>query len=286
MSVTTNEPTRSAHHASARSTYAVNASASGASPGGNTAASSTSPCQGREHSQIPPWHPPGTETTRGPVDSARTFLPVSAGLATCSDPTPRAAATSSQYDTAMAVIVEGSMAALTFKAMSERVGYSPQAIHQWYGTRDEFIVVVAATFCQRWTQWVWRRGYSCALLALLPEEEHEVRWTRVLMAVEEQARVQADLAPILADLRESERQLMMRLHPRLAGEASEGGDELPIVTLVVTGLRAALCRADDPTKRWTAHTGHAARRPGSPWPARSTTGCPAPRQDRTSSLVD
>ena len=150
-------------------------------------------------------------------------------------------------DIAMAVIAEGGMAALTFKAMSERIGYSPQAIHQWYGTRDEFVVVVVATFCQRWTQWVWRRGYSCALLALLPEEEHEVRWTRVLMAVEEQARVQADLAPILADLRESERQLMMRLHPRLAGEAGEGGDELPIVTLVVTGLRAALCRADDPT---------------------------------------
>jgi AcrR family transcriptional regulator len=78
-------------------------------------------------------------------------------------------------DIAMTVIAEDGLAALTFKAMSERIGYSPQAIHQWYGTRDEL--------------------------------------------------VRAALAPVLADLRESERQLMMRLHPRLAGEAGDG-DEL------------------------------------------------------------
>src|SRR4029079_9316428 len=42
-------------HASARATYAVNASDSGASPGGNTAASSTSPRQAS--GSIPsPWH--------------------------------------------------------------------------------------------------------------------------------------------------------------------------------------------------------------------------------------
>ena len=103
-------------------------------------------------------------------------------------------------DNAMAVIAAGGIPALTFKAMSERIGYSPQAIHQWYGTRDELVVVVAATFCQRWSQWVWRRAYECALLALLPEE-HEVSWTRVLLAIEEQARVQVDLAPMLAGLR-------------------------------------------------------------------------------------
>src|SRR6478735_4350673 len=138
-------------------------------------------------------------------------------------------------DIAMELIADGGVAALTFKAMSVRIGCSPQAVHQWYGSRDELVVVVAATFCQRWAQWVWGRGYERALTALLPDDEQELRWTRLLLAIEEQARLQADLAPMLADLRESERQLMMRLFPRLAGPVGEGRDELNMLALVVAG---------------------------------------------------
>jgi hypothetical protein len=89
--------------------------------------------------------------------------------------------------------------------MSARIGCSAQAVHQWYGSRDELIIVVTAT-------------------------------------------------PMLADLRESERQLMMRLFPRLAGPAGAGGDELTTLTLVVAGLRAALCRADAPSTVIEART--------------------------------
>ena len=149
-------------------------------------------------------------------------------------------------DNAMELIADGGVAALTFKAMSARIGCSAQAVHQWYGSRDELVIVVTATFCQRWGQWVWGRGYERALLALLPDDVHELPWTRVLLAIEEQARVQADLAPMLADLRESERQLMIRLFPRTAGPIGEGGVELTVLTLVVAGLRSALCRADAP----------------------------------------
>jgi AcrR family transcriptional regulator len=128
-------------------------------------------------------------------------------------------------DNAMELIADGGVAALTFKAMSARIGCSAQAVHQWYGSRDELLIVVTATFCQRWGQWVWGRGYERALTALVPDDVHEVPWTRVLLAIEEQARHQADLAPMLADLRVSERQLMMRLFPRLAGPAGAGGDD-------------------------------------------------------------
>jgi AcrR family transcriptional regulator len=157
-------------------------------------------------------------------------------------------------DNAMELIADGGVAALTFKAMSARIGCSSQAVHQWYGSRDQLVVVVAATFCQRWGQWVWGRGYERALTALLPDDEEELRWTRVLLAIEEQARLQADLAPMLADLRESERQVMMRLFPRAAGPSGEGGEELRTLTLVVAGLRAALCRADAPCTVGEART--------------------------------
>jgi hypothetical protein len=151
-------------------------------------------------------------------------------------------------DHAMGLIEEGGRAAVTFAALASRIGHSPQAIQKWVDNSAQLMVVITATFGQRWQQWVSRRRYEHGALGLLPETEEEVAWTRVLLALEQHAREQVvqhpELAAIFADMRSCERWVWTTVHPAL--DAGDEADTLERLTLLVGGLRSAVCRPDDP----------------------------------------
>jgi AcrR family transcriptional regulator len=151
-------------------------------------------------------------------------------------------------DSAIALIIEGGVPAVTFGALGRLVGLTPQAIHLWVGTRARLVEWITATFAQRWSQWTEGRSYEHAALALLPMTEEELGWTRVLLALEEQVRIQPELAPILAGMRQDERDLLGRVYPELAvradGADQDGPDLADQLLLLIDGLRAAMCRPE------------------------------------------
>ncbi len=151
-------------------------------------------------------------------------------------------------DHAIGLIVERGLPGVNFVTLAGRIGYTPQAIQKWAGTRPQLMVMVSATFGQRWQQWVTQRRYEHGALGLLPGHEDEVAWTRVLLALEEHGRQQMDAQPdlglIFASLRECERWVFTNVYPGLEADQQAGTVERLMV--LVDGLRAGLCRPHEP----------------------------------------
>jgi hypothetical protein len=150
-------------------------------------------------------------------------------------------------DHAIDLIAERGLGGVNFVTLADRIGYSPQAIQKWVGTSVELMVVVTATFGQRWQHWVTRRRYEQGTLGLLPANDEEGPWTRVLLALEEHGRAERqrpELPLIFADLRACERWVLTSVHPGLDDPERAGAVDRLLV--VVDGLRAALSRPHEP----------------------------------------
>jgi DNA-binding transcriptional regulator YbjK len=143
-------------------------------------------------------------------------------------------------DMAIRLIAEAGMAAVTYQALANRIGISTAGVQLWAGTRARLNVIIAATFYQRWGQWTRRRAYEQGALALLPSEQAEVPWTRVLLALEELARIEPEVAEVMAHVEIGERDLLQRIHPEVAPHDSD------VLIALVQGLRAQVTRPVDP----------------------------------------
>jgi AcrR family transcriptional regulator len=141
-------------------------------------------------------------------------------------------------DVAMPIIATRGVSGVTYASLAARIGHSPQAIHQWVGTRDRMVELIAATFYQRWVPWTTSRSYDHAALAMLPgDDEEETGWCRVLLALQEEARRRPSVAPLLASLRRHEHELLADIHPELKSD----DHRLQVLHALVAGLRETAC---------------------------------------------
>ncbi|QBR93370.1 TetR family transcriptional regulator [Nocardioides euryhalodurans] len=137
---------------------------------------------------------------------------------------------------AIPLVAAGGPAALTLRAVGEQSGYSPQAVHQWFGSRAALHRAVAGRFVARWTRWVDLRTGRQGIASLLPENDEVAGWARVWLALHHLARADDEVASYLAYTRSVERDSLARL-------AGPGGSPEALVELhaLVEGLRLQLC---------------------------------------------
>jgi AcrR family transcriptional regulator len=158
-------------------------------------------------------------------------------------------------DMAIGLIIEGGLGAVTVRGVAKKIGIAAPTLLGWYDSADRVRFVVGQTYCVRWVQWVQRRTFEDGLLALLPNTEDEVAWTRVWQAVLELARLDDDVAACVDDAVAFERDLV--------GQDVVQEDVEEVLALV-DGLRQAVTRTVKPMdpsharsifSRWFARTG-------------------------------
>lgn len=152
-------------------------------------------------------------------------------------------------DIGIAILAEGGVAALTPKAVGDRLGCSRQAVHQWFGSQEPLRHVVATRFSVRWGRWIHARVHSGGVAGLLPVVDEPVGvesdradvvcWCRAWLALAEHAPRDGRLADLVEGVKCQERQAVAR---QLAGEP--GCDRVAMVHALVEGLRVGLCAAE------------------------------------------
>ena len=139
-------------------------------------------------------------------------------------------------DFAIGAVIDEGLFGLTVRGLARRIRVTPAGLQHWSGPRREMLVTVAATFGQRWEQWMWRREFRDGALALLPTTPDEVGWTRVWLALQELGRTEEEVAVVISDVRAAERTLVAHSHPELTD------DDVVFVLALVDGLRTAVCQ--------------------------------------------
>lgn len=147
-------------------------------------------------------------------------------------------------DLGMAVLAEGGVPALTPKAVGDRLGCSRQAVHQWFGSQESLLQVVATRFCVRWERWTRARVHCGGLAGLLPvgedaDRDDVVGWCRVWLALVDHAPRDVRIAGLVDEVRRRDRQEVAGL----LGSDSDS-DRAVLVHALVEGLRLGLCAAE------------------------------------------
>jgi AcrR family transcriptional regulator len=168
-------------------------------------------------------------------------------------------------DFAIGLIAEEGLAALTVRGLARRIRVTPAGVQHWVGPRQQMLVAIAATFGQRWEQWMWRRAFRDGALAVLPLTADEVVWTRVWLALQELGRAEPEVGRVVDDVRGLEGDLISH-HVGLAE------DDLATVLALVDGLRVAVCRGDGFMDAESAR--NVLRRELAAWAARSDQASP------------
>lgn len=147
-------------------------------------------------------------------------------------------------DLGIPILAEGGVAALTPKAVGDRLGCSRQAVHQWFGSQQPLRHVVATRFAARWGRWIHVRVHTGGVAGLLPVGEESDRadvvgWCRAWLALAEHAPRDGSLADLVEGVRCQERQVVAR---QLASDPQS--DRVALVHGLVEGLRVGLCAAE------------------------------------------
>ena len=118
-------------------------------------------------------------------------------------------------DFAIALIADEGVGALTVRALARRIRVTPAGLQHWSGPRREMLVLITATFGQRWQQWMWRRQFRDGALALLPTTSDEVVWTRVWLGLQDLGRTESAVGEVISANRAHERELIAHSVPDL-----------------------------------------------------------------------
>ena len=61
-------------------------------------------------------------------------------------------------DTAIPLIIESGCAAVTLRALADRMRITPSGVLRWFDSTARMGRVIAARYGQRWIQWILKRG--------------------------------------------------------------------------------------------------------------------------------